>query len=301
VTQEDTQLVVNDPALATETAIQLLLGANLAGLTQEEILRYYYDLCHHWGIDPLSRPLDLMELPGKGGAGKLQLYANRNCTDQLRKRNKVSIQLSEPTFHGSFYIVRAVATMADGRRDESTAAIDTSGLRGEQYANALMKCETKAKRRVTLSIVGLSMQSEDEVDTIPGARRVDFELFLAKADSEAKPKATQAAALAEAASTEDASLGTAYPQEVELGSCPVHDVAWREQRGSQGTFMSHKMDDGGYCNPGRAIKLYALSSLNLTQEEVNVHCNEKFGVPSSKLTPEQCTEMFEFYKQQVQE
>lgn len=299
MTQEDTQMAVNDPDLATETAIQLLLDANLAALTPKERLRHYYDLCHHWGIDPLSRPLDLMELPGKGGAGKLQFYANRNCTDQLRKRGKVSIQISDTTFHGSFYIVRAVATMADGRRDESTAVVDTTGLRGEQFANALMKCETKAKRRVTLSIVGLSMQSEDEVDTIPGARRVDIELFLAQADSEAKPKATQPAALAE--STEDAGVITAYPQEVELGSCPVHDVAWREQRGSQGTFMSHKMDEGGYCNPGRAVKLYALSSLNLTQEEVNVHCNEKFGVPSSKLTPEQCTEMFEFYKQQVQE
>ena len=93
----------------------------------------------------------------------------------------------------------------------------------------------------------------------------------------------------------------AYIEVIDLGKCPVHDVEWRESRGPQGTFMSHKMDDGGYCNPGRAIKLYALSSLNLTQEEVNVHCNEKFGVPSSKLTPEQCTEMFEFYKQQVQE
>jgi hypothetical protein len=36
-------------------------------------------------------------------------------------------------------------------------------------ANALMKAETKAKRRVTLSICGLGMLDESEVESIPGA------------------------------------------------------------------------------------------------------------------------------------
>ena len=47
-----------------------------------------------------------------------------------------------------------------------------AGLKGEAKANAIMKAETKAKRRVTLSIVGLGWTDESEVDSIPGAQRV---------------------------------------------------------------------------------------------------------------------------------
>lgn len=45
-------------------------------------------------------------------------------------------------------------------------------LRGDAKANALMKAETKAKRRVTLSIAGLGWVDETEIDTIPDKRRV---------------------------------------------------------------------------------------------------------------------------------
>ena len=47
-----------------------------------------------------------------------------------------------------------------------------TGLKGEALANALMKAETKAKRRVTLSLCGLSWPDESEVESIPEARTV---------------------------------------------------------------------------------------------------------------------------------
>jgi hypothetical protein len=37
----------------------------------------------------------------------------------------------------------------------------------------MMKCETKAKRRVTLSIVGLGWTDESEIETIPDAQVID--------------------------------------------------------------------------------------------------------------------------------
>jgi hypothetical protein len=43
-------------------------------------------------------------------------------------------------------------------------------LKGDALANALMKCETKAKRRVTLSLAGLGWLDETELETIPGVR-----------------------------------------------------------------------------------------------------------------------------------
>jgi len=62
--------------------------------------------------------------------------------------------------------VTAQATLPNGRSDESTGAVPIARLQGENLANALMKAETKAKRRVTLSICGLSVLDESELDGV---------------------------------------------------------------------------------------------------------------------------------------
>jgi hypothetical protein len=51
--------------------------------------------------------------------------------------------------------------------DEAVGAINVKGKGGDDLANALMKAETKAKRRVTLSIAGLGMTDESELHSIP--------------------------------------------------------------------------------------------------------------------------------------
>jgi hypothetical protein len=51
----------------------------------------------------------------------------------------------------------------------STGAVSIVNVNGEARANAMMKAETKAKRRVTLSICGLGMLDETEVESIPEA------------------------------------------------------------------------------------------------------------------------------------
>jgi len=67
------------------------------------------------------------------------------------------------------YVVTAQAAMPSGRCDESIGAVPIENLKGESRSNAMMKAETKAKRRVTLSICGLGMLDESEVDSIPNA------------------------------------------------------------------------------------------------------------------------------------
>jgi hypothetical protein len=81
----------------------------------------------------------------------------------------VSIQLTERQVIEGVCIVQARATDKSGRTDEATGAVSIAGLRGEAMANAILKAETKAKRRVTLSIVGMGMLDETEVESIPGA------------------------------------------------------------------------------------------------------------------------------------
>jgi len=47
--------------------------------------------------------------------------------------------------------------------------VSIKGLTGDSLCNAMMKSVTKAKRRVTLSICGLGLLDETEVDSVPGA------------------------------------------------------------------------------------------------------------------------------------
>jgi hypothetical protein len=64
--------------------------------------------------------------------------------------------------------VHVRARTPDGREDEDFGVVSIpDSLKGDNRANAIMKAITKAKRRVTLSICGLGMLDESEVETIP--------------------------------------------------------------------------------------------------------------------------------------
>src|SRR5882724_10594223 len=82
----------------------------------------------------------------------------------------ISIYITNRERMGDLYIVTARAKDKTGREDESTGAVPLGTLKGDALANALMKCETKAKRRVTLSLAGLGWLDETELATIPGVR-----------------------------------------------------------------------------------------------------------------------------------
>src|SRR5690606_13039724 len=70
------------------------------------------------------------------------------------------------------YVVRVYGRDKTGREDVATGAVSIAGLKGDALANAVMKAETKAKRRLTLSLAGLGWLDESEVDSIPDARHV---------------------------------------------------------------------------------------------------------------------------------
>lgn len=145
-----------------ETA--LLLG-DLSRLTPEQRGSLYTKVCQSLGLNPLTVPFAYIKLNGKE-----TLYATRNCTDQLRSIKNVSLQIVSRERSGDLYIVTARASLSNGRCDESIGAVTLTGLKGDALANQLLKCETKAKRRVTLSICGLSFMDETEADSIKDAK-----------------------------------------------------------------------------------------------------------------------------------
>lgn len=97
------------------------------------------------------------------------------ATDQLRRIHGVSTQILSRERIDDAYVVTARATDPSGRSDESIGAVSIGGLKGDALCNALMRAETKAKRRATLAFVGLGWLDESEVETIPSARRVPLE------------------------------------------------------------------------------------------------------------------------------
>ncbi len=148
----------------TELLERVVIGGDLSKLSASERLQYYREVCDSLGLNPLTKPFEYITL-----SGKLTLYARRDATDQLRKLHSVSIRITAREQVGDVYAVSASAVDRSGRTDESVGAVPTQGLKGEALANALMKAETKAKRRVTLSICGLGMLDETELETIPAA------------------------------------------------------------------------------------------------------------------------------------
>jgi len=151
--------------LSSELQEKVLLGGDLSKLSPQERLAYYNNVCLSLDLNPLTRPFEYIVLNGK-----LTLYARKDCTEQLRTKHNISVTiLSREVVEGT-YIVTARAQTANGRQDESIGAVPIANVTGNDRANAMMKAETKAKRRVTLSICGLGMLDETELETIKSAR-----------------------------------------------------------------------------------------------------------------------------------
>lgn len=151
-------------ASAIET---VLLRGDLSKLTEPQRLAYYTRLCETVGLNPLTQPFQYLNL-----SGKLVLYARKDCTDQLRSIHGVSVEKLEHRSEDGLFIVTANVRDVKGRCDAAIGATHIENLKGEAKANAMMKAETKAKRRATLSICGLGMLDETEIDSIPGAMPV---------------------------------------------------------------------------------------------------------------------------------
>ena len=159
-TKSDDQLITN-----------VILTGDLKNLTPEQKVSYYNGFCERLGLDPFTKPFDILNLNGKS-----VLYCTRSGTQQLNKLHAVSHSITSRETNDSIgiYSVICRASLPDGRHTESIGAVNVSGLKGDAYANALMKAETKAKRRATLDLLGLGVLDETEIETIPNAKITDF-------------------------------------------------------------------------------------------------------------------------------
>lgn len=158
---------------------KVILSNDLAGLSSIEKVQYVTNICQTIGLNPVTKPIQLLKFNGKETP-----YFTKDATEQLRKINNISLSIKETKMIDDLYIVIAEATTPDGRKDSSTAAVVVNSLKGEAKANAFMKAETKAKRRVTLSICGLGFMDESEISSIPNAHKISIDIESSESKDE---------------------------------------------------------------------------------------------------------------------
>jgi hypothetical protein len=207
-----------DDRPSAQTLDDVIARGDLSKLTPEQCVEHYFAVCKSAGLNPLTQPLQWMTLQGK----KI-LYCNADGADQLRRIHGINIAIPTHSVNDAGLLtVFARAIDKNGRTDEDYGVVSVAGLKGEAAANAFMKAVTKAKRRVTLSISGLGLPDE-----------LDLEGFAAAAAPRPLPQLrAKPAAAGEQGANVSAPAATATPAKTgpteikREGDTPEHWSVW---------------------------------------------------------------------------
>jgi len=141
--------------------------------------------------------------------------------------------------------------MPDGRTDTDDGAVAVAGLQGEAHANALMKTVTKAKRRVTLSILGLGMLDESEAETIPGARTqaVSMDTGEIQAGSPTpRPQSNRPESGFKGVGTDEVASGSGEDGDDPYLICPIHHREWFQKGQMKSPAHNDETTNNEWCN-----------------------------------------------------
>lgn len=151
-----------DEPEAVEAVERAVLAGDLSRLTPIQRAAYYWRVCKSLGLNPYTQPFRFLRLQDR-----LVMYATRDATDQLRRLHKVSIDDLTVTVTDDVIEARVSGHTPDGRTDFDIGAVPLPRAT-DQTSNSRMKAVTKAKRRLTLSLVGLGLLSEEEAEDLGG-------------------------------------------------------------------------------------------------------------------------------------
>lgn len=171
-----------DPAILEKA----LIGGDIGALATPQRLQLIMAICRSLSLNHLTRPFEFTQIDGKW-----MIYARKDCTEQLRRRDCITVKITGRKTEDGVHVVTALAILPSGREDEAIGAVpmaepdhvwEWSKDRGAKVpvenpiaghllppvarAKAMMLAETKAKRRVTLSIAGLGIPDESELDFV---------------------------------------------------------------------------------------------------------------------------------------
>ena len=249
-----TEIVERD--LDTSIVEKVIMEGDLSQLSSEQRISYYHGLCDTLGLNAMTKPFDYLDLKGK-----LVLYANKSCAQQLVAKYGISLEIRNTEQVGSAYLVTCRATRATNRGEHFVDAIGAVPLpnnkTGDDYVNALMKAQTKAHRRATLSLVGLGMLDETEIETIPNASRAVVDSSTGEIVSSLPPAKSNSNTVM-IPSNDDTE--ESIPEHLRpFFYCQEHETEWEERinKMSGKPFYSHNYKDSKdksqWCNANKVF------------------------------------------------
>lgn len=159
------------PSTPAEVAAHIALTGNLAGLTTEQRWEYYQQYCDHLGLNPITKPFDLITTYDQDGTERTVLYANASCAVQLADSRDIRYGKPELELDDQLGVLSVIvkAYFVNGRECWRRGVADVRNLKGKYLENAIKKAETQAHRRATLALCGVAMPDESELPDIEGA------------------------------------------------------------------------------------------------------------------------------------
>lgn len=238
----------------------LVTGGDCSRLTPAQKTAYYVARCEAAGLDPRAQPFAFVRLNGKE-----VLYAQKAAADQLAAKHGVRLSILSQATEDGIRIVTVRAEAKDGRVTEEIGALPIKGLTGEALSNALMKTVTKAKRRAVLSLCGLGMLDETEVESIPHAEPAP------------EPRVVEAEVVADSRKAPPVEAAKTVEEKKPAGPPPYVLALWNRVKKAQGEDKARS--SAGTMKTQAALKKGA----------------EEAGVtkPSSEWTPDECAKVSE--------
>lgn len=166
---EDQKVLAERPinSVDNKTLLNLITNGDASSLTGEQKLAYYKARCDAAGLDYRTQPFQFIRM-----SGKEVLYALKSATDQLANIHGARLEIIKQETENDMRVVTVRAITKDGRQTDEIGVVPLIGIKGADLANAYMKAVTKAKRRAILSVCGLGMIDETELDTVKDAVKV---------------------------------------------------------------------------------------------------------------------------------
>jgi len=156
-------------AMDKDLMLNLVSNGDCSKLTPDQKLAYYKARCDAAGLDARTQPFQFVNL-----GGKMVLYALKAATDQLASKHGVVTEIVSQQTDAGIRTVTVRARTKDGRQTDEIGAVALGQAQGDTLCNLYMKCVTKAKRRAVLSLCGLGMLDEHEIETVPNAKVEPF-------------------------------------------------------------------------------------------------------------------------------
>ena len=135
---------------------ELIVKNDIGQMSDEERVEHYANICKMLGLNPLTSPLGYFNFDGR-----VQLYAKREATEQLRALYGISCEILDRQWvappdsdRKTIYMVSVRATrngriddasgavsMIAKRRNRSSGNVEKQALTEEEVANAMLRCE----------------------------------------------------------------------------------------------------------------------------------------------------------------